>query len=469
MAFIWRRNQLKWIGAAWMGLAVATAPAQTPPANPPPEVGDIAVTAGTLDLSGLQARFQDVVDAVSPSVVSISAVTDRQESVLPSAEMNPGRLQGILDQSTRTVGTGFVVGADGWILTNEHVVTEAQALWVTTSDRRVWPALVVGSDPRADVAVLKIPAAKLTPVKFADESTFHRGQWTIALGNPFGLAVDGQSCMSVGVVSALDRSLQRLAAKEDRLYSRMIETTAQINPGNSGGPLFDMNGQVIGINTAVILPQKQTNGVGFAIPITHRLLDEVSDLEQGRAIVYGYLGVTVATADAAVGVRVESTDHNSPAASVLMPDDLLTRLNDQTLEDTDQFVRLVGAAAIGRPLKLELLRKGSAMSVSLVPEHRASPIAAVTRENQRLRWRGLLLGPLPSAGRGILVLDVDEDSPLTKQGVQKGSVIETVGGRNVDSLIDLLQIIDDVPEDRCDVSLAPPATAVPAASAEPSR
>jgi serine protease Do len=230
-----------------------------------------------------------------------------------------------------------------------------------------------------------------------------------------------------------------------------------------------MNGQVIGINTAVILPQKQTNGVGFAIPVTHRLEDEIGELEQGRAIDYGYLGVTVATADASVGVRVESTDRDSPAASVLMPDDLLTRFNDQTLDDTDQFVRLVGDAAIGRPLKLDLVRNGTAMSVSLVPQHRASPVAAVTRDNQRLRWRGLLLGPLSPGERGILVLDVDGDSPLARQDVRKGSVIVSVGGHGVDSLIDLLQVIDEVPDNHCHVSLAPAAMATPAASTEPSR
>src|SRR5439155_11789612 len=180
-----------------------------------------------------------------------------------SEEMNPEKLQSILDQTTRTVGTGFIFDSDGYILTNEHVVGEAEQLWVTTDDHKVYPAIIVGSDPRADLAVLKIPASHLPVVKWGDGTMLHRGQWTIAIGNPYGLATEGEMCMSVGVVSATSRSLPKLASKENRLYSDLIQTTAQINPGNSGGPLFDLGGNVIGINTAVILPQKQTNGIGF--------------------------------------------------------------------------------------------------------------------------------------------------------------------------------------------------------------
>src|SRR5438270_770586 len=125
-----------------------------------------------------------------------------------------------------------------------------------------------------------------------------RGHWTIALGNPYGLSVAGDMCMSVGIVSATGRSLPKLSGKEDRLYSDLIQTTAQINPGNSGGPLFDLRGDVIGINAAVILPQKQTNGIGFAIPTDGRFRDIVQTIKEGREVTYGYLGVRVNTATA---------------------------------------------------------------------------------------------------------------------------------------------------------------------------
>jgi serine protease Do len=256
----------------------------------------------------------------------------------------------------------------------------------------------------------------------------------------------------------------------------LIETTAQINPGNSGGPLFDLNGQVIGINTAVILPQKQTNGVGFAIPATARLIAEVSDLEQGRSITYGYLGVTVneatqsqrssAGAAADVGVRVAGTEPDSPAATLLLPDDLLVTFDGQTLHDTDQFVRLVGDAVIGHPARIDLLRQGKPLTVNAVPLRRPPVLAAITHDSQRLRWRGALLGPLPADthGNGLLVIAADENSPLRKQGVRKGSVILSVAGRNVGSLVDLLSVINDVPPERCNVILAAAAAAIPAAA-----
>jgi hypothetical protein len=146
------------------------------------------------------------------------------------------------------------------------VVGRASQIWVTTDDRKVYPAVVVGSDPRSDLAVLKIPARGLRPVTFAT-GPVRRGQWTMAIGNPYGLAGDGELAVSVGVVSAVGRSLPKLSGKEDRLYQDLIQTTAQINPGNSGGPLFDLAGHVIGVNCAVILPVKQTNGIGFALPM----------------------------------------------------------------------------------------------------------------------------------------------------------------------------------------------------------
>ena len=162
----------------------------------------------TLDLSGLQDRFADVAQRIAPSVVAISATeaTFNVDAALRADDLNPNRLAALLSGSDRTVGTGFVVDADGYILTNDHVVAHCEQLWVTTDDRKVYPAMVIGSDPRADLAVLKIPARNLPAVKWADPAKLKRGQWTIAIGNPYGLAAEGELAMSVGVVSATGRS-----------------------------------------------------------------------------------------------------------------------------------------------------------------------------------------------------------------------------------------------------------------------
>ena len=443
----------------------------------------------TLDLAGLQEKFQAVARRVAPAVVAISAAETAcdGDAAYRATEMNGHKLQDVLGKTTRTVGTGFVFDSDGYVLTNEHVIEESEQFWVTTDDRKVYPALVVGSDPRADLAVLKIPASQLPTVHFSSAAS-RRGQWVITLGNPYGLATEGEMALSVGVISAVDRALPRLATRENRLYSHLIQTTAPINPGNSGGPLFDLNGDVIGVDTAVILPQKQTNGIGFAIPITPQLLTEIGDLQQGREVIYGYFGVIVTTPTigerldmglaADLGVRIESVEADCPASApgALRAGDIVTQFNGQDLADSDQFVRMVGSAPIGIAAQLRVLRDGHWMNVKIAPIKR--PVQyAVSSQNQRLHWRGTVLGPIPSnwggagaiqaAGKdkhvaGLLVVSIANDSPLKKQGIAAGSVITSIGNRPVTSLLEMQRILNDLPPEQCTVQTASTATQVEA-------
>jgi S1-C subfamily serine protease len=425
----------------------------------------------TVELAGLEQTFQSVADRVAPSVVAISAACTAIESedVLRTDSLNAEKLDGLLSRTTRTVGTGFVIDADGYILTNEHVVQDAEQLWVTTDDRKVYPAIVIGSDPRQDLAVLKIPASNLPVVTFAKPESIRRGMWTIALGNPYGYAAEGEMAMSVGIVSATQRSLPKLASKENRLYTDLIQTTAEINPGNSGGPLFDLNGDVIGINTAVILPQKQTNGIGFAMPVTPAILATVGDLKQGREIVYGYLGVLVSTPTARerrvagvsgeIGARVDSIESDSPAAqSPLKPGDVITALNGVPVTDSDHFVRLIGRVPVDQASAVTVARSGKALALDVTTRRRQLPSVAVTRETQRLRWRGMVLAPIPAhwAGgkrdkraEGLIVVGLEATSPFAKK-VALGTVITSVAGKAVASLADLQRIIDGAPE-VCDI------------------
>jgi len=443
-----------------------SARAETPRASVAVEPDD------TLELTGLQRKFEAIAKRVGNGVVAISASATRMDSddVLRSEEMNSEKLENILDRTTRTVGTGFFIDSEGCILTNEHVVGDSEQLWVTTEDHKVYPAIVIGSDPRTDLAVLKIPARSTPACRFAEFDSVQRGQWTIALGNPYGLATDGEMCMSVGVVSGLNKSLPKLASKENRLYTNLIQTTAQINPGNSGGPLFDLNGDVIGINTAVILPQKQTNGIGFALPITPQLLGVVRQIKEGREVVYGYLGVTVATPTAReraraglreeLGARIDYIEADSPASgSTLRVDDVVVQIDGQLVQDSDQFVRVIGTASVERPVQLNVYRDGKAATVSVMLRRRQLPSVAVTRENRRLRWRGMLLGPIPAnwevaaaSGKpasGLLVLGVEADSPASKEGIKAGSIITAVAGRAVADVTQLQRIINDQPAGKC--------------------
>jgi serine protease Do len=432
----------------------------------------------TIELAGLEDQFAAVTRRVAPSVVAISAsiTAADSEDALHSDAMNGEKLENILDRTTRTVGTGFVIDRDGYILTNEHVIGDAEQIWITTDQRKVLPAIVIGTDPRADLAVLKVPA-ELPPVTFANPETLHRGQWNIAVGNPYGLAGEGEMCMSVGVISALDRALPKLASKENRLYTGLIQTTAQINPGNSGGPLFNLKGEVIGINTAVILPQKQTNGIGFAMPMTPALLQKVQAIKQGREVVYGYLGVVVSTPSARerrelgiaddLGVVIDSIENGSPSASALKAEDVIVSINGSAVHTSDEFIEMVGLASVETPSKLDVLRGGKRMNVDVAVRKRALPNVAVTRENQRFRWRGMLIGPVPANWTngnpqaktkpvgGLMVLAVEKNSPAVKLGITTGSIITSVAGKTVTAIKDLQAIVNDTPAEKCAIEQAP--------------
>jgi serine protease Do len=425
--------------------------------------------SSTDNLGDLESRFKSIADKVSPAVVAISASAqaDNSPAACRSEEMSSDKLQAFLSKTTRMVGTGFIIDADGYVLTNDHVIDDAEQLWVTTDDRKVYPAIVVGSDPRGDLAVLKIPGHKLPTVHLGDGAAVRRGQWSIAMGNPYGLSGDGGMCLSVGVISATNRSLPKLSDTENRLYADLIQTTAQINPGNSGGPLFDLQGDVIGINTAVIMPQKSINGIGFAMPIDRHLLDEVKLLKQGTEIVYAYLGVIVSNPsehDRAlagirqnIGVHVDSIQPDSPASNgVILEDDIITAIDHVTVSDSDCFVRTIGHATVGRPVTLNVTRGDQQLSIQVKLHKRQLAVAAVTRETQRLRWAGMLVGPSITDGQtnGLAVLDVDPASPLLKRGIHEGLIIRSVAGKAVHDISDLQSIINDTPLDRCDFVVA---------------
>ncbi len=490
----------RWLySGAWMGLTVAACavlhgvlagggPPQTPAASAivrqagGPGVGavlaaDTSEAPSTLDLTDLERHFEAVARRVAPSVVAISVALegDGSDLTLRSDRLTAERLNRVLDRTTRTVGTGFFVSRDGHVLTNEHVIGEAQQIWVTLDSGKIYPAIVVGSDPRCDLAVLKIPAENTPIVEWAASTPVRRGQWVIALGNPYGMAMEGEMAMSVGVVSATDRSLPKLASKENRLYTSLIQTTAEINPGNSGGPLFNLTGQVIGINTAVVLPQKNTNGIGFAMPADDILRRRIDDLSNGREIAYGYLGVSVTTPSdlerfdaglerSAGGVLVTAVESGSPADGRLRVGDVVSALGDSPIRDADAFVRAIGLSDPSTGMRLVVHRNGKPASITIMPARRDPGLAAINRERQRMRWNGMLLGPVPTnwtfdgrprpqAGVMVLAADRSAQSPLPE-----GAVISTVAGRAVSSLADLQQILNSTPPELCSIGVwtAPP-------------
>ena len=429
------------------------------------------------DAAALERQFRTVADRVAPAVVAISASTEANDDPGSRrvAELNTDKLQAFLARTTRVVGTGFVYTPDGYVLTNDHVVDEAAQLWVTTDDRRVYPAVVVGTDPRSDLAVLKVPGHGMPTVHFGDGGHACRGQWSIAIGNPYGLSAGGGMCVSVGVVSATHRSLSKLSERENRLYNDLLQTTAQINPGNSGGPLFDLRGDVIGINTAVVLPQQTSagtlNGIGFALPVDAQLRSTVAHLQRGDEMPWGYLGVVVSDptdrqrqesglADGA-GVCVDDVRPDSPAVRVLQDGDVILSLDGRPVADSGDFVRQVGSTATDRAVAVSVLRQGHTVAQTVRLRRRPLPEPAVTRATQRLRWGGMTV--VRSAdGTALTVAHVDLAGPFAS--VKEGATLRTVAGRPVRSIVALQDVINDVPLDQCALGVVDPAAADATAS-----
>jgi S1-C subfamily serine protease len=414
--------------------------------------------ASTTELAQLQSRFESVARSVAPSVVAISVAVQARgdDGTVRPDDLTGRKLTELLERTTRTVGTGFFISADGLILTNEHVVAEAQQIWCTTDTGRVLPAFVVGSDPRSDLAVLRVAVTgdlKVSPVTFAPASSVKRGQWAVTLGNPYGLANEGELAMSVGVVSAVGRSLPRLSLRENRLYLDLIQTTAEINPGNSGGPLFNLTGEVIGINTAVVLPQKNANGIGFALPITPSLLARVDMLRQGIEVPHIDLGLTVSQPTARqrksaglvqeVGVRVEEIDPQGPCAASLRQGDLLVSLDDQPLADVDAFSSALAGVRAGAPVRMSVVRDGKASTLIVSPRRKSLPSTPISAGNQRFRWNGMLIGPIPDHWEfapdrrpdyGLMVLSVD---PKSRTLLPPGTIVQSLGGKRLRTVADL--------------------------------
>lgn len=262
------------------------------------------------------------------------------------------------------IGTGFVIDASGLVLTNEHVIDGASKITVTFSGTKKYSATVIGKDYDLDLAVLKIAADEQLPVlPLGDSDAMRVGEWVVAIGNPYGL----DHTVTAGVISAKGRPLKI----EDRSYSNLIQTDAAINPGNSGGPLLNINGQVIGINTAV---NAEAQGIGFAIPI-NTAKEVLSDLISKGKTVHPYLGVYLQSMDSDLasylgvpnqGALVVNVIAGSPAAQAgIKQYDVITSFNQQAIQDADSLISAIKNTKPGDSVKLDIIRSGQHLDVAV--------------------------------------------------------------------------------------------------------
>ncbi len=416
----------------------------------------VAAPVSTAGLSGqAMPSFAPLIDRVKPAVVSVKVKFDQtgdpgdrsgwseQFGNLPPGIQKFFKQFGeegggaAMPRPAWGEGSGFFVSSDGYVVTNNHVVQHAESVTVTMDDGKVLDAKVVGTDPKTDLALLKVSQPGDYPcVAFAKDAP-KIGDWVLAIGNPYGLG----GTVTAGIISAKGRDIG------DGPYDRFLQIDAPMNKGNSGGPTFNEEGQVVGVNTAIYSPSGGSVGIGFAIP-SNAVERVVTALEHGGVVERGYLGVQIQPvgpdiAEAlglkdARGALVDKTTPGTPAAEAgIQARDVITKVNGEDVRDAGDLSRRIGDMKPGDKVELTLLRNGAEKTVSLALASQSSEkTAALSKSEPDVGAQlGLRLAPaseVDGAGqRGVAVVGVDPNGAAAEKGLATGDVILDVGGKPV--------------------------------------
>lgn len=447
-----------------------------------------AVSASITPVSarGAPDTFADLVEKLSPAVVNISTVqTIRGRSGRSLPNLPEGVPFGDLwdqfrdrqeeDQEpreARSLGSGFIVGESGIVVTNNHVIEDADEITVTTAEGDDYPAKVLGRDALSDIAVLKIEPenGKEFPfVKFGDSDEERIGDWVIAIGNPFGQA----GTVTAGIISARNRTLN---AGNDVEF---LQTDASINRGNSGGPLFNIQGEVIGVNTAIFSPTGGNVGIGFAIP-SNDAERVINELQVHGKVRRGWLGVGIQPMnediaeslgiDQEQGAIITRVEPNSPADEAgVREGDIIIEWDGKPVEDSNRLSLLVKRTEIGKPVKVIVIREGERVALDVTTGELPAELARMGSEedegsddsrpnrSDRELVEGMELAPLNETTRrrynitedieGVAVLRVARRAPAARAGIRPGTVILRVNQRAVDNPAQVVDIIDGAREE----------------------
>jgi serine protease Do len=417
-------------------------------------------------LRTLNKAYEQISQAVTPVIVSIQStqVVKVQTSPFfsdPSFRQFFGNQAQIpREQRQHGLGSGVLVSPDGYILTNNHVVRDARSIKVLLADRRTFTGKVVGADPETDLAVVKIEGKDLPTASLGDSSTLHVGDIVMAFGNPFAL----NFTLTRGAVSALNVSQGGIEDIQD-----FIQTDAPINPGTSGGALVNVDGQVVGINTAILSGQGGPGGergfigVGFAIPI-NMAKHVMEGLIKNGKVSRGYLGAAIRTLDEGVahafgvpdisGALIQDITPGGPADKAgLKNGDVIRKYNGQTVTDCGQLVALVANTDPGTVATLELLRSGTPLTLKVTLGERPSNLgvrAGMGQPPVQGTLRGIIVQGLtadlrqqlglPADTQGVVISNLDPTSPWAQSGLQQGDVIESINRQPVRSVADFKRL-----------------------------
>ena len=415
-------------------------------------------------------------EKVSPSVVNITTSTMVEgrtgpQGIVPEGspfedffrEFRDRNGQGDRPRRSSALGSGFVISEDGFVVTNNHVIEGADEIRVEFFDGKELEATVVGTDPKTDIALLKVEAdGPLEYVRFADSDTALVGDWVLAMGNPLGQGFS----LSVGIVSARNRALSGS-------YDDYIQTDAAINRGNSGGPLFNMDGDVVGVNTAILSPNGGSIGIGFSMAsnVVTRVVDQLREYGETRR---GWLGVRIqdVTPDvaeamdlaSAAGALITDVPEGPARDAGLLAGDVILSFDGVDVEDTRGLVRQVGNTAVGKTVRVVVHRDGATKTIRVTlgrrEEAERTVPAAMQEEDAPEAMQKEMLGlelrvlddelraemDLPEDAEGLVVVNVDETSEAFEKGLRAGDILTEAGQQRIETLADLDARIADAKE-----------------------
>jgi serine protease Do len=414
--------------------------------------------------------FADIVEKVKPAVISVRVKIDQPAGSRSDGDDDtpfppgspfekffkqfgmPGQGMPNGHEVITGQGSGFFITADGYAVTNNHVVQNAENVQVTTDDGKTYSAKVIGTDSRTDLALIKIDGSNFPYVKLADASP-RVGDWVLAVGNPFGLG----GTVTAGIVSARGRDIGAGP------YDDFIQIDAPVNKGNSGGPTFDVDGNVIGVNTAIFSPSGGSVGIAFAIP-ADTVKSVIGQLRDKGSVTRGWIGVQIQTvtpdlADSmglkqASGALVSEPQKDSPAAKAgVVSGDVITSVNDEPVKDARDLARKIGTMAPGTTVKLGTIHQGAEKTVSLtlgtLPAEKQASNDTPSQDGQstedQMPKLGLTLAPSDktSGANGVVVTAVEEGGVAADHGLQVGDVILDVGGKPVATPADVRKSLAD--------------------------
>lgn len=354
----------------------------------------------------------------------------------------------------RGVGSGFIISDDGYVLTNNHVVADANDIFVTLTDGKEYKATIVGRDERTDVALIKIDAKSLPPLEIGDPAALKKGQWVVAIGSPFGL----DSTVTVGVVSAINRDTGD--------YLPFIQTDVAVNPGNSGGPLLNLSGEVVGMNSQIVSRSGGFMGISLAIPIDE-VMQVVAQLKEHGKVTRGRIGVQITQVDEGVakalgledakGALVSAVEPDGPAAKAgIRSGDVILKFGDRRVEHMSDLPRTVGAVKPGTEVPVEVWRKGKTVTLKATVEEipgtpESSDTSAPAPSNvDRLGMSVKAMSKAEAEQVGVEtgVIVAEASGAAAETGIMEGDVIVRINDQDIDSPSQYNKVVKGLPKDK---------------------